>query len=639
MRRRAASTLALLILLASPVLAAAALTPATLPTPPGPREAAARLYGEAPLELLPAHDADLAALLPGHALHVVGEASRLPMVRHAMAYDSLTGAALDLTRDLAPVLALALPLGEEGVLRAARAYARLADLELHAQREVVGAADAPRLGVRVEDPRAEPAPEGRWTAHAWTWTPENGVVSLWTLRLGPAGLEEATWRVVALARGDHHAEWESTGLREGVRVTHHYGAPEGHRREAWLDAAEGPRRMSLPEDFDDLPFHVVTERANFDGSRWVAHYPSTEAATTPVGIVEVAKAVAEAGAHAYALQVARNPLPCAGVENSASNWGFESRDPDCTLEVFLLDETALGCIACITGGDHVRIYYAPHAREFLYAQGLFRDLANQSAYDVARTIIGHEHFHNLQYVLTGWDPGWSSYIEGQARFQETVHAPGVNQHPTSGWYVDANGYQRTTHDNLCFQSYRLAPYWGYLYWKDGGIETLRRFLQTVDAHDGQACTAAFAGVLSATLAASPGLHDAHEAALTDLALHAYTRNLTWGAHDGSSPQEWGRHLVEVTALGQQAGSANRTLEPGGIQYVRILPARALTLRCATADAAWSFQVLYRDAAGGVTREPLSCAAPKTIDGAAHARVVVATTRLGPTSGIYLLSVT
>ena len=413
-----------------------------------------------------------------------------------------------------------------------------------------------------------------------------------------------------------------------------------------------------PAHHEDTSWAKLAERTNFDGSKWVVYGFSYLGVPLP-DARGLAVSLAEAGVHAYDQQVLRNPV-CGSHDNPAPNWGFESKDPDCVLEVYLLTHPLhvsttrghdyLTCLAaCIHHGADVKVMVQPWAKELFLASANNVDPFVNDQDGFARALMGHENFHNLQYQLSAWDPYWAAYIEGQAAFQETVVAAPQSADPTSSWYARGRQYQQSAVHGLCksidapapasdrARDYDLGLYWGYLYWKDGGFGLIHDALDAMAGVRGLSCDVGLPQAITTALAANPGLHDTHEAALVDFALHAYTKEFTWGG-PGQTARDWGEHLDDPLFEVQATGTLTRAVGPSGLQYVKLPTQGTYAVDCA-AGSGWTFRLFLKDAAGAVTTQPVTCGAPVAVDGSLHADVVFSAVRTATTEGSYALTVT
>ncbi|MEF8813562.1 MAG: PKD domain-containing protein [Halovenus sp.] len=100
----------------------------------------------------------------------------------------------------------------------------------------------------------------------------------------------------------------------------------------------------------------------------------------------------------------------------------------------------------------------------------------------ARHIMAHEHFHLVQYSykLFATNTGGNWYIEGMARFMETLADPDVVNNDDSLFFADnvngVNGYLRNPdRQSLANFSYDYAIFWLYLY-NQGGIDAVEQAL-------------------------------------------------------------------------------------------------------------------------------------------------------------------
>lgn len=583
------------------------------------REAAFGVYGHRPYAVHPADDDAFAAAFPDLRLYAVVEPTVAPVEIHLMAYHPLLGKGYDLTRGFNAILqdTGATVLSAESAVVLARVYAHLANAEVATSRRLVGPADSGWLARDVPAPVATAMLDG-WDVALWTWADANGVLAEWTVRFRLHQVSTAEWSVRALATGPHHVDAHAVHIPAGTSFLNEH-LSTGHRLSAYEGAIGASARLLLPAESRVRSFTAIHTATNFDGSVWVVHYP-TQHLPAPPEILATAQAIADAGVHAYGLQVSRNPTGCAGAANPSAHWGFESKDRDCRLDVYVAERRTLLCSACTERSEEARLHVSA---AFLAQLRAFQWYVNPTLHterSVARIVVGHEHFHNLQYALNQMRPEsqrdmWSALYEGQARFVETLLDPAVVQDPSSGWYMDGNYHQGMSHQALCADTgYRHALFWGYLYWKDGGMATLRAALDAVAA-DAPSCAVGLPQAIGAALAAAPGLHDDHAAARTDFSLHAYARDFRWGAVGDPVTHDWGKHLGKPkgTAWTEQAvGTKEHALGSWGIRYVQ--PKAGVHLvSCEISTGTQAF--LLREEGGTLTRQPYGCATTPLQNGA------------------------
>ena len=161
-------------------------------------------------------------------------------------------------------------------------------------------------------------------------------------------------------------------------------------------------------------------------------------------------------------------------------------------------------------------------------------------------IIAHEHFHGIQYAYTQWKWGdqgdW--YIEGTARFIETIMDAADTYNPNSLFYsfryISPQHYMLNPDRQLTEFSYDYALFWGYLYAHDGGFSTIEQIFEEIrntgifsnPETDGPSA-------ISRVLARVSGEHDSFEELIKDFHIAVYTKNLTWNGYN------WGNHLLDV----------------------------------------------------------------------------------------------
>ncbi|MBI4728934.1 MAG: hypothetical protein HY775_05455 [Acidobacteria bacterium] len=601
-RKRAGAVLLPLLLVAVLV---GSLTPAPAGPPGGsgqasssssasPEEAAAALYGSTDLRLLPSTGAAYVEAFPAIEFYYVIGGQGLPGQTHIMAWEPATASAYDATRSFNSLLVLsgAVIATSAEALRYAKAYAEAANAELNLVREIVDQTDSARLDRTVPDPAATPV-LGGFDASLETWTQENGVIADWTVRFRGNLVDTAVWLVQDSAVGPWALSEQAAPLRPGVRVTDSY-PPSGHHVEAALETPGGDRPLRLPDGTGfgscgdgTLP---IASGENFDGSTWIVCYTRdlVEAGAVPPTDQQLADELLQAGLGAYAAQIDRSSSACASGANPGPNWGMVSGDADCTLQI-VMDVDDLDCLKAGAANYGIRydtrICFAPHYITLRRARGYNR---TASEADVARTVIGHEHFHSI-YVDAGAPLSLNFATEGLARFSETLLRPEMQAPEDSTWYgtqdaavmpVGTNFFQLHPDLGMCEgitvdssppptgsadpsisikHSYDYGLYWGFLYWKDrnADISTIREFVSDLaDANaqdpigddpvnDPEECDRRVAEMIGGVLVRNPAPPNTHAEALAEFGIHMWTKDFRWAPPNSQTVYDFGQYLLDV----------------------------------------------------------------------------------------------
>jgi hypothetical protein len=412
----------------------------------------------------------------------------------------------------------------------------------------------------------ESADDGTWIVRTHART--NGVEARWIVETDATGVEQAAWTATAFAQKPFEASWEgltalpgasetyvrsASGLIDDVR-----GLPNpASAQEAAASNAEGPGL--LQHTFAD-GYTIVTSIGD-------AHLGIDLGVDTGVSQVDVLRATMRASRENYEEFLA---------------WGFSKGWralpglSDDVGYVYVNDALSFYCLACVFVSDDFQIHIFSEVQTALDLLGHdgYRDRAQ--AYSL---IIGHEMFHNFQNRYNR--PGHfnqagrgtpTSYSEGTARFQETLHtyaettfapntlvtaqdANGCNGFDTGGSMdsgMAAGPFGKTY--NTCF-------FWGPWYVTNGQTAFLDLIREAMPAHSPE--RNAFLE-LSRAAAQASGKPIADQ--LAEFAGSAITgRGRTWSTWFGTTPLDWGS-LFERWAPTPLApgGETTRTLGGGGM---------------------------------------------------------------------------
>jgi hypothetical protein len=175
------------------------------------------------------------------------------------------------------------------------------------------------------------------------------------------------------------------------------------------------------------------------------------------------------------------------------SWGLQKGWSGTTGHVYIDDDTAASCIACVFISQQFNIHISSAAVQALGALG-YTYPDDRAALS---TVIGHEMFHNFQNAYS--KPTTSAtfmggaYAEGMARAQETFHEYSAVTHQDDSlvYAADANGCNDelgvqgtvvTLHDGpATSQSYSACDFWLSFYGRHG-VDGYRALLEASPAH-------------------------------------------------------------------------------------------------------------------------------------------------------------
>lgn len=603
-------------------------------------ERAKAIYGNA-TRVQRVDSPSFAAAFPNHILYEAVEPTRLPERSHYMAYNPATKAAFDMTKEFNLLLAdagafLSHP---DDALRYGRALAEHGNPEFQRQRQLVTFQDSAWVGRELHDPAVAPLLDG-WEVQLATYSAENGVLADWNVRFGFSAAVTAKWRVRDVAVGPARFEFEAANLRSGTWLSNRY-LPE-YRLEAFYEDAGQLMPMKIGPQAISSSKRLVTTGENFDGSRWEVSFAETEG-DMPLSVAQLAVAARDGGIRAYNTHVVRNVAGCAGATawNPRLNWSFESKDSDCVLEVTVLHPYALECWACIYVFDSsdydVHIYISPGVWEYFQARGYYRNASKYNMTSFMRNVMGHEHFHNMQFVLMRWgvgrDDSWNTMVEGQARFTETVFDPELQQDPTSFYYTDTNRYQKQTNQGFCSQSYNAAHFWGHAYARHGGIGFIKKALEAATGPVHTYCQRGLPQAFSRAVGAEDLSTSLFADELVSFTIPALTQNFSWSPPHGLTMYDMGMYMQRPTPqaplLYDAVSNAHRYRTGAwGLSYVALPEAITYDIWCA-ADQLFHMQIVSEKRDGTVAQRRAQCDESIRYEAEAGDRVWFVAARLGP----------
>lgn len=357
-----------------------------------------------------------------------------------------------------------------------------------------------------------------------THSPDNGVVAEWAISIDARGISEATWTAVAFGRPPFTPRLE--GLTALPGATHTWV-----RNGATL---KGTSSILPTPEIEHLQAQAVTS----DG-----FVLQVRQGDTPVGIT-------------FTDETGIEPLDTIGtvrrfaLDNYETflDWGLVgNRWAEPTGTIAVDDALSLVCLACVQVSLSFNVHIFSRVVE---VAELVLGLEFADRTTALSLILGHEIFHNFQLSAIQYDPSVGmpegSFMEGTARFQETLHPYSATAHvPGSDIYADdingCNGY--LAHG----REVQAGPAIGHLYdaclfwmawYARHGIDGVAALLDAMAAHYG---TIGWSEL-------RPTIRDATGRGVTgDLVHFAATvltlRGLRWGPATGGGPRlNWGKYL-------------------------------------------------------------------------------------------------
>lgn len=405
---------------------------------------------------------------------------------------------------------------------------------------------------------------GTWVLRTHAHT--NGVDARWTIVTDISGIRSATWTATAFAREPFEASWEGLTALPGASESYTRLADGLLAEERGLPTAESARTRS-DEDGPGLLEHTFEDGFTIVTSAGDAHVGVNLGIDTGISQADALRATMRAARENY---------------QEFLSWGFTKGwiplpgHPSDTGFVYVNDALSLFCLACVFISDDFQIHIFSEVQVALDALGYDGYQDRAQAYSL---IIGHEMFHNFQNRYN--KPGHfnqagrgtpTSYSEGTARFQETLHsyaettfAPntlvtandsnGCNGFDTGGSMdagMAAGPFGKTY--NTCF-------FWGPWYVAEGKQAFLDLVRETMPANSPE--PDAFTEVAAATEQAGGEPIADQLARFAGSAISGYGR--VWTTWSGTEPLDWGSLFERWTpaplAVGQ---SSTRTLGGGGM---------------------------------------------------------------------------
>ena len=451
------------------------------------------------------------------------------------------------------------------------------------------------------------------TTHALT----NGVAATWAIVTDRTGVRTARWAETAYAVRPFRAQWEG--------LTAVDGASERYTRAAGGALLAG---HGLPQARAAFAPAASVTTTGADGFTIVVGIGDTRQAVDPgqdtgngrLDILRTTRDVLAENYRDFYDWGFRADWALAGTRPGVVNSPVSIPAPAKTGYVSIDDATSAYCQACVFVADDFQIHFVSEVRPFLEALGY--SYGNASDRDVLSDVLGHEMFHNWQnnYVKPTATKRSvpTSYSEGTARFQQTLHGyAGIEHQPTSLLYANdangCNGFAGAAPDTALAagafetQAYEACNFWLGWYGAEG-LPALAGLVTTGMAYDPKKTTLTNTQKVIGGIEAATGKPYVAAAAEWAAALIT-TRNLAWGPATGTGPViNWADYLEDWTpATLAVGGSVTRTLANGGVMAVRatggaFVPsvpatARVAILRDSPAGSALSYPAAGTTVAG------------------------------------------
>lgn len=565
-----------------------------------------------------------------YALYRVAEPSRFPIPEHSFAVDERRCEGADATRNFPTIQRrdgqAPKSVSEDEAKTTAFAFATTVNPEFLPDRRVVTSEDRAWLGHSVDDPRTQSLVDG-WTVYFTTWSPRGGLLAHWYVEIAHDGVLEATVYTDELDVGPSLPDWEGANLRPDMvlEYSYHLDPRARYEFEAWRDTGDSNQNLRSPSETRELDYQPVASAGTFDGTRVQVTHPNASEAPTPV-----AESLAAGLAAAYNDTVHQSEASCAGAANPGSDWGLTATDPDCTLEVRLVDDRSLLCIACVAEGEQALFYVSEDLGLFLDQQGLY--LGTDVTETLAKSLLGHLYLHRVQDRVAGWDEGIQSVLEGQALAAQSHLAPAEEADPTSAFLAitgnGPNGFQAHPEAALCANPGATGLFLGHLAAVEG-VETVRGTLEGLATHRQGSCADRTARAIGGALGADETPVQSVAEARLDFARSDLLGDLQWGTPSGDDVQNWSS-LLDPLALRDGFAGVDTYDGPLAVVPVDVSGASSAETDCWPDDEAYGIQLVETDD-GATTTTEIACGGETTV-AASSDRAVVLAVRNGTSFG-------
>jgi len=613
---------------------------------------AQELYG-ANVTVYNATDPLFSDVFPNHQLKIVesidGEGVHL---NHAMAYRAVTQTGYDLTRNFTALMVnggVTLTTSVQA-LKVGKLYATMANAEIQLERKIAFAGNSTELNHTISDPAAT-AVLGGWRVTLTTWGPMWGALINWTIDFGTASIASSDGNVLATARGGYDADLGAIFVRENMSMKNDYVPNYG------VALYENGTKLVAPWDTAGLERSLIANATTFDGSIVRVTYLLV-GETVPTGAYLKAQLLADSLAWAYDRTIQASIAPkvgsCSDVSGNQTSLAYKYfiKDSDCVLEIVLRDDLIVGSPMNFAGSPtSVKITATGGYRVALTKAGYtpHEDACNDDC--LTRLILTHELFHGIQriYALGVYNEDWDIVEEGMNRMRETLAVAQYAQVNGSPWYKDVE-YARSTRTktpnptsppdpdsqyvvdysqrDFCALSYYTAGYWGSVYQRNGGMDTLNDIMRRASDNKTATCLNTFPGIIDNALALANENETTFNASLVEYAIRLYEKNFSWGdPYNGNATQNWSVYQADVPA--HNASQTPEVDVPGyGFQYFTLPTNRTYNVKCESPGAVWDHHLIKRSASmGWQSPSSLTCGTNVLITGTDWSEVILIAVRL------------
>jgi hypothetical protein len=489
------------------------------------------------------------------------------------------------------------------------------------------------------------------------------VIAEWDIELTSAGINTATWEVVATSKGNHETTLYATNLDDNKWVnndwTDEYTITVYNETEDGLNEIPYRSEAVYPTSHANLAeWDTVSRADNFDDSYWLVDYPSVDTGV-PAEVETKGEALADGGSAAYD-QMVTNGEGCGNSDDS--NWGFTERAPDCENKVYLTDGNLLHPVASVPcEREEVEIFVSVGYEERLKSHGYYLEPShNRSA--IGQTLVANTYMKDL---MCDWDqPPVSAVNDGLPRLAQALAHPDIEHAPTSLFYGDvrepddlnpglqatylegANGFQAAPGSGYCeiqntgsvAHGGSAALLWGHYAsqsdYQDGiEGEQIYQVISVIDNRIGYGQIESDECDPSAMYWGTGEISD-YDAYVSDSDDHRvfteemYRTGFVWDIK--GETRDWGEHLLPVTsfkAVESDAGDDyENLLQPWGTEFIDLPTNRTYEVDCSLSggsDLDPSYQLMLEDGSGLTVDKTADCLRDTlTVNGEAYDRVVL-----------------
>lgn len=413
--------------------------------------------------------------------------------------------------------------------------------------------------VTVRDARLTAPGVVQLTTHART----NGVVAQWRVVVDDRGVRQASWKATEFAVAPFEGDLHGPTALPGATIDYARGDT------GLLAAVNDPFTAKAAPPTVGTSVIETSDGFKIIVSRGHAPY-AYSTSRTGVATVDV---------NELAVRTARE-----NYEDFVS-WGLK-RGWNGPGHVFIDGGLSAVCMACVLNEPNSKVFNVHMLSAFAeYAELLGYTYPDPELF--FSTVMGHEIFHNFQ-IANGSGNFSSAFVEGTARFQETLHdysrvshQPGSLVYGNDGSGNGCNDYITALEYRLAWHTYDACFAWMSVY-VDHGLDALVAIVETDSRR------------ISLETAIENATGVPLETTMSRVAMRALTGDgLVWGPATGAGPAlDWSQYLDRWTPA--PLAPSSRTLDSGAITGGSIAAATPVSL---SATGPGGFAVVRRDQAG------------------------------------------